>query len=299
MRPLLPAVVLTAVGALLAGCASSSAEPGVSSTARAAAASSTPSTASAKPLGLIALGHSALTGENSDPGRPGAEAKENSWATGTAPGLGSIYQRMVELRPETEGHVANTASGGASADLLAGQAQRALEAVPRPELAIIESIDDDIRCDGTDADHVEEFGASIRAVLHVITDASPQTKVLLVSQPGRPAVELKGMASVITSNPSAKAVYTGPAPCGMYDDTTGKLVPSRVRALTGIIAAYEAEQARVCTEFPTCSTDEGAPASFRRSPDLVSSDFNHLNPAGLAEIAAAVWPAVQRVLTSA
>jgi hypothetical protein len=249
-------------------------------------------------VGLIALGHSALTGENSDPEQPGVDAKQNSWATGTAAGLDSIYQRMVALRPATEGHVANAASGGAPADQLAGQAQHALEAVPRPELAIIQTIDSDIRCDGTDPSHVSDFGASVQAALQVISDASPQTKILVITQPGRPALELEGMAKAIRSDPAAKATYTGPAPCGMYDETTGKLMPARVRALTRIIAAYEAEQARVCAQFPTCSTDGGGLASFRRTPDLVTGDYNHLNVAGLTALAAAVWPYAQQALTS-
>jgi hypothetical protein len=249
-------------------------------------------------VGLVALGHSAMTGENSDPEAPGVEAKQNSWATGTAPGLDSIYQRMVAVRPETEGHVVNAASAGATADLLPGQALNALGTLPKPELVIIQTIDGDIRCDGSDPEHVSEFGASIQEALQVIVDASPKTKVLIITQPGRPATELKAMAKAISSNPRAKAAYTGPAPCGMYDETTGKLMPSRVKALTSIIADYEAEQERVCANFPTCMTDEGGLATFRRSPATVSSDFNHLNLAGLADLAEAVWPYAEKALQS-
>ena len=64
------------------------------------------------PVGVIAIGHSGLTGENSDPARPGQPALENSWATGTNPEVNSIYLRLIEVHPETEGHVANTAVGG-------------------------------------------------------------------------------------------------------------------------------------------------------------------------------------------
>ena len=75
------------------------------------------------PVGVIAIGHSGLTGENSDPDRPGQPALENSWATGTNPDVNSIYLRLVAARPETEGHVANTAEGGAPASRLADQAE--------------------------------------------------------------------------------------------------------------------------------------------------------------------------------
>ena len=73
------------------------------------------------PVGIIAIGHSGLTGENSDPDHPGQKALENSWATGTAPDVNSIYTRLVAARPETEGHVSNMAEGGAPVTRLSSQ----------------------------------------------------------------------------------------------------------------------------------------------------------------------------------
>ena len=75
-----------AIGAIfatlaLAGCAEDSDnKPGATAVATAALP-----TAQSDPVGVIALGHSGLTGENSDPARPGSAAKINSWATGTNP----------------------------------------------------------------------------------------------------------------------------------------------------------------------------------------------------------------------
>jgi hypothetical protein len=249
----------------------------------------------AQVVGLIALGHSALTGENSDPGQPGAEARQNSWATGTSAGLHSIYERMTALAPETAGHVANAATGGAPAADLAGQAQEALSTVPAPALAIIQTIDNDIRCDGSDAGHVKEFGRSLAAALQVITQASPHTQILIITQPGRPALELAGMARLIATDPDVRAVYAGPGPCGLVD-RAGRPIPAHVAALTAIIRAYEKEQARVCAQVPTCQTDQGGLASFERVPSLVSSDHNHLDVAGQARLAAAVWPYARAAL---
>jgi hypothetical protein len=111
-----------------------------------AATSSTMSAAdTAKPVGVIAIGHSGLTGENSDPSQPGQVALENSWATGTSPQVNSIYRRLVAVRQDTDGHVANTAEGGAPASTLAAQAQRALETVAAPALVVVQTIDGDIR----------------------------------------------------------------------------------------------------------------------------------------------------------
>lgn len=243
-------------------------------------------------VGLIALGHSGLTGENSDPRQPGAEAKQNSWATGTAAGLHSIYQRMTA---DTRGHVANAATGGAPAAALAGQAREALSTVPTPALAIIQTIDNDLRCDGSDAAHVKEFGRSLADALDVITTASPHTQILIITQPGRPALELAGMAKLIATNPAARAIYTGPGPCGLVNGA-GRPIPAHVAALTAIIRAYEHEQAQVCAQVPTCQTDKGGLDSFKRVPSMVSSDYNHLNVHGQAHLAAAVWPYAQAAL---
>ena len=96
------------------------------------------------PVGVIAIGHSGLTGENSDPDRPFQPALENSWATGTNPDVNSVYQRLVGVQPETEGHVANTAVGGGVSEQLPDQARTAMDIVPTPELVVIQTIDNDM-----------------------------------------------------------------------------------------------------------------------------------------------------------
>ncbi|MDQ3399180.1 MAG: hypothetical protein M3511_15735, partial [Deinococcota bacterium] len=125
------------------------------------------------PVGVIAIGHSGLTGEGSNPDRPWQDAMENSWATGDSPAVNSIYQRLVAVRPATEGHVANMATGGAKADTLANQAMAALEEVPTPELVIIQTMDNDLSCDGNQEAQLEAFGTAVAEALDVITEASP------------------------------------------------------------------------------------------------------------------------------
>ncbi len=136
------------------------------------------------PVGVIALGHSGLTGE----GTAGTfePALENSYATGTTPEVNSVYLRLIKIRPETAGHVANTAVGGAVASSLPDQAEQALALVPIPALVIISTIDNDIRCDGTDGEHIPELGQDVRARLDIITTSSPNAQVLIVGQFGRP-----------------------------------------------------------------------------------------------------------------
>ena len=80
------------------------------------------------------------------------------------------------------------AYGGADADVLPMMASAAVKILPRPALAIIQTFDNDIRCDGTDAAHVPEVGASIAKALEIITAASPDVKILVVGQLGRPSI---------------------------------------------------------------------------------------------------------------
>src|SRR5215831_8284077 len=75
------------------------------------ASAATGTTSASHPLrGIIALGHSALTGENSDPPSPGQPAPRNSWATGTNPAVDSIYQRLAAVDPAVRGHAVNEAA---------------------------------------------------------------------------------------------------------------------------------------------------------------------------------------------
>lgn len=184
--------LLLIMSTVLAACGS--APPTATTTsipAATAVASAAPLTAppAGTPVGVIAIGHSAMTGEWSDPNNPGMEVRENSWATGTAPEVNSIYQRLVAARPETAGHVANEASAGASAILLTSQAQAALQKVPTPALVLIQSIDNDIQCDGSDPANVKVFGAAVADALRVIVEASPNSHILMLSQPGRPSID--------------------------------------------------------------------------------------------------------------
>jgi hypothetical protein len=250
----------------------------------------TPTTAIRQgPVGLIAIGHSALTGYASDPDRPEQDAKQNSWATGTSSEVNSIYQRLAAALPQTEGHVGNFAKDGAEAATLAAQATNALTSVPQPALVIIQTIDNDIRCDGTDDQHVTAFGTAVGNALKVITDASPNSKILLVTQPGRPQRAIPSLLN----NAQAKLHFEGSGICDWFSPP-GDLVQEHVDTLTAIIESYEAEQARVCAAVSQCSTDNGAfaDAEIDDISNFVTGDWNHFTVHGHALLAAAMWPTV-------
>lgn len=242
---------------------------------------------------MIAIGHSGLTGENSNPDRPGQDALENSWATGTNPEVDSVYQRLVTVLPATDGHVANTAQGGASASSLVTQASAALEVVPTPALVIIQTIDNDIRCDGTDPEHIDEFGSAVAASVDLLVTASPNSRILMVGQLGRPSPAF--VEELVDEDPSVQAFVTGTGPCDFYD-SNGNLLEANFETLTRIIESYEAEQARVCAAVPQCRTDDGARAAYVDELNNFSSDWAHLSVRGNAQAAEIIWPRVAALL---
>ncbi len=247
----------------------------------------------AAPVGLIAIGHSGLTGENSDLSKPRIDAPENSWATGTAPGLNSIYQRLVAVRPETAGHVANFAEGGSRASALAGQASAALHKVPAPALVIIQTIDNDIRCDGSDDARIADFGKAVASALDVITSASPASTILVMSQPGRPENDVAAVAA----DPALKdRLKPGMGICDTLNPA-GAFVPEHIATLRSILEKYEAEQSRACAHVPQCRDDGGeAATNYTTFLADASDDSAHLTVQGLARLAETMWPVGVRVL---
>lgn len=278
LRSAAAVAMMAAVLALsLTACAGAGGEPG---------SSPIPS----GPGGVIALGHSALTGENADPQRQGQEARDQSWATGDDEAVDSIYLRMVAADPVHEGRTANAASAGAVSESLASQAEWALGEVPEPVLAIIQTIDNDIHCDGSDPANVPLFGENLRAALEAIAESSPDTAVLVVSQRGRPAMAAEYFPTA-AENPAA-----GEESCE-FINAAGEFVTANADYLTAVIESYEAEQARVCAEFPQCSDDGGVYTTFADTEeDLAGGDGNHLTTAGQARTAELLWPVVAGIL---
>jgi hypothetical protein len=284
------ALLMLAAGLLGAAC-SSNGGPAPTATKAAPVSSSNGTTSASHPLrGIIALGHSALTGENSDPEHPGMAAPQNSWATGTNPGVDSIYQRLAAVDPTAQGHVVNAAVGGATADTLVGQATTALSVEPNPRLVIIQTIDSDIRCDGSDTSNYPIFGQQVKAALDLIARKAPHATILLMSQPTRPLPASKA----IIGTPGAQ-VQSGSDNCSPFDPDL-KLDMKHITTLTRIIEGYESELAKVCATVPECHTDNGRATHFQLPASYYSSDWNHLNVTGLAALARFMWPTVATIL---
>jgi hypothetical protein len=92
----------------------------------------------------------------SDPDAPYRDAHENSWATGDNPQVRSIYDRLLADHPALEGHSYNQAVNGATIDSLESQFEALMSEVEvAPDVILMHWIDNDIRCDGTDAENAK------------------------------------------------------------------------------------------------------------------------------------------------
>ena len=249
-----------------------------------------PSTADLEhPVGIVAIGHSALTGEGTaGPIEPNLEA---SWATGTLESVNSLYLRMIESLPATEGHVSNQAAGGASASTLVGQAKAALAKVPAPALVVIDTIDNDIRCNASNVEQVTKWIADALAYIH---KASPNSQILVVDQPGRPSVDF--VKSVVAKSPGTKtSIFTWSDPCSFYD-AKGNLDENAFAMLTAAIDRYEDAQFQACKLVPNCHDDGGVRRAYVDTIENFSPDIAHFNVRGQAAQAELLWPVVKGIL---
>jgi hypothetical protein len=281
--------VLAACG----GATPTTAPASVSSTQPAAetpAVSPNPTADIAHPVGVIAIGHSGLTGEGT--ARPSEANRDASWATGSDPAVNSIYLRLVEAVPATEGVVSNQASGGAGASELFGQATRALHEVPAPLLAIVQTVDNDVQCPPSNASQV---GTQLDRALQLIHSSSPNTIILVVGQAGRPS--MKFIKELVARVPSQKAGLTGADDdlCAFFHPD-GTIWPEGFERAIASIDTYEAETARVCALVPNCHTDGGVRRTWVDELELFSSDYNHFNVKGQAAEAEQLWPVVEELL---
>jgi hypothetical protein len=278
--------VMLALVALVVACSSSGGTGSGAATVTGAATAT--ATAAAAPSGtypnaIAVLGNSGATGFGSDPTQPGADAKQNSWATGDNPAVNSVYLRLLALNPAVRGHNVNVAVAGSRAEELVGQADQALATQPLPGLFLIQTVDNDIRCDGTDASNYAPFAATLAGVLTKLTSAAPKAKILIVSSPW---ATVQNYGQVAAQLPGPRAANSGTGPCDLFDPS-GHPVPARWRTLEAITLHYLGLLKSVCAKFPACQYDNDALYNMPiTTGDITSTDGAHLTIAGLRKQAA-------------
>jgi hypothetical protein len=271
-------VGFTLIAAALALCTACSS--GSTSSEAAAPADST------YPSSIVAIGHSGLTGYDSDPDQPATDVRDNSWATGANPDVDSIYQRIVALNPAAKDHASNFAIDGSGVDSLVDQEKQAAAVTPIPELVIIQSIDNDIQCDGSDPQNYGPYRRKLTGVMDSLTQDLPNADVFFVSQ----WADVKEYDRVARSiDPSH---ITGTGPCDPIDLETRKLDPKHEAYLQHLVDHYWAIVTAVCAQYPNCRTDKGVMQTMRLDKADLAEDMNHLSVAGHHKMAALAWKAL-------
>jgi hypothetical protein len=239
------------------------------------------------PNSIVAMGHSGLTGWNSDPKKRGLDAPENSWATGTNPAVNSIYQHLLRLNDGIRDHSYDLAVSGSKVDDLLRQADEAATLPVKPELVIIQSIDNDMRCDGTDAQNYEPFGATLAKALAIVVKSNPDVKIFIINQ----WASAKNFATVARTIPDQRTSLSENGPCGVLKPS-GKLRPAGIASYERILAGYYKQITLVCARLAHCDTDHSAlhRMVIRRS-DL-APDGGHLSVRGQRKMAAVAWQAL-------
>jgi hypothetical protein len=254
-------------------------------------AGSAPASAPAAPTrfpgSIVVLGHSVATGYNSDPKDRSRDATENSWATGANPAVNSVYLRILAHNGGIRAHNFNLATDGSKVFDLLRQGRDALSLKPLPELVVVQTMDNDIRCDGTDPENYKRFRATLIRALSLISKGAPKAHFFLVSQ----WATVRSYANVIKHIPAARAENTGVGPCDFFD-FSGRFVPARAAYLETIIGRYHAQLAAACARFRNCRYDRGALHRVVIARADLTPDFHHLSIQGNKKIATAAWAAL-------
>ena len=238
------------------------------------------------PDSMVVLGHSGATGFNSDPTEPFSDARENSWATGSNRAVNSLYRRILAHNPAIKGHNANLAKDGGTIDDLVVQVRRATELEPKPQLVVIQILDNDITCDGSDRKRYAPFGRKFAGALRQLSSRDPGVRIFVVSQYGRP----ERFFDAVKDDPLATAKYSEPGPCGAFED--GTMVPEHIAYLTKVVEAYEDQEATAWKRFAGCYFSRSALRDAVDSRERMAPDLDHLSIAGHQHAAEVAWPAL-------
>jgi hypothetical protein len=239
------------------------------------------------PNSIVVIGHSGATGYDSD--RLRSRWSHNSWATGDNPAVQSLYRRILAHNPQILGHNFNLAINGSNVASLLLQARKAVTLKPTPELVVIQSIDNDIACDGSDPKRYQPFGEAVVRVLGVLAEGAPDARVFVVSQFGSPGTYLKALTPK-----QRKRIGGGSGPCD-FVDASGGVIAKRLAYLESVIHGYEAALATACKGAAGCRFDRGAFGRVVGRPEYLSNDLNHLSVQGHAKAAAVAWSALVSV----
>ena len=159
---------------------------------------------------------------------------------------------------------------------------------PKPDLVLVETVDNDIRCDGTDPQNYTTFGAELAEALRALTHGAPEARVFVVSQ----WATVQAYTDAIKDDPGWRQDQSGDGACDIFD-AAGVLQPARIAYLQDIVDHYLAELAATCAQFPACRYDQGAMQRMTVVPADLTPDGGHLSVQGHRKHAELTWAALQ------
>ena len=239
------------------------------------------------PDSMAVIGHSGATGYNSDPANPSRDATENSWATGTNPDVDSVYLHVLAINPAISGHNVNLARDGSDVQSLITQAQAAVQLDPQPDLVLVQTVDNDMRCDGRDDEFLPTYGARLDQALQVIEDGDPNAKVFVISQPG----SVESYTNAVKDNLVAVHSQSGGGPCDVFD-RAGNILAAGEASLESVLQRFFAMIASQCARHPNCRFDQARDHQLAIVSADITPDSNHYTVSGQHKVAAAVWDAM-------
>jgi lysophospholipase L1-like esterase len=274
-----------AVGLVLAAGIATGDGPLAGPTARLAA-----SHAPTYPSSMDALGGSVTVGFNTDCPDPWTDCPDNSWATGTNPAVDSVYLRLLALNPQLRDHNANDAESGTT---MANLDQQAQNAVSRDAELVLIAMGTNDACGGRSVmTEVSVFRDEFTTAMDTLTAGLPGARVHVLSIPDlyqrwQSFHTIPRAVKAWRSIPFCPTLLTHPTSNAPADVARRAAVRARVLDFNSVLA-------RVCAEYPRCTTDGGA--AFRApvtAAEFSTHDYWHPNIAGQATLARLVWDTLE------
>jgi lysophospholipase L1-like esterase len=195
--------------------------------------------------------------------------------------------RLLEQSPALEDHAVNAAQPSTNVNDLRHQLDEALGDEPSPDLVIVQSVDNDVQCDGADDANYAEYAGKMTAVLQKILDAAPDARIYVV---GEWATE-QNYADILAGRPDLVTANTGSGLCDLFD-ASGAERPDAITAVQQILDRYSEELRSVCAQFPSCTPGGDEIRNLVITDADLTPDGNHLTIPGQKKLADAAWSVI-------
>jgi hypothetical protein len=165
--------------------------------------------------------------------------------------------------------------------------EEALALDPLPDLYIIQTVDNDIQCDGSDADNALAYGDKIDAVLASINEGAPDARIFIVGI----VATSQNYTDVISAFPDAVSQNQGGGVCDAFDEN-GAEIPEAIAYYDEIVEGYTSELRDGCTEAQHCTLGADEIINMVIDATDLTSDHSHLTVTGHHKMAEVAWEVI-------